>query len=218
MMIEENKEDSVDLNTYVKSDISHVIFKTVMHFINNNKEEKKYTVENLQNLLSLVDMTSFHFLNEHKKHNNSLAYPGDVSSTEMFRIIEAIYDVRNEIEVEDYTVFISSLAHPEIVMKWDKNFDHFNKNEYANLLTKIIAQNNKEKLVNFIKIIAEIYYDYEYEIPTRKEWAKIIDDPENNLGGSAHLMFAVLMDNHKNKEREVICEIERNFKNGGFNL
>lgn len=193
-------------NEYVTDDASYLISKTILQYINENIEKKKYTLEDMTKIFEYANVMNLYFVDDYD-YKEGDPFRGDeytVNSTIFYKIVEKLSKHRENFALEEYTKFLQSIGHPEQVIQ--SPFDikggrdgHKYINSYVSLIEQVIEQ-GEEKFVNFVKLITEIYRKYPYRnLPKYDEWKDLVMDKNNKFELPASLLLPMIVESYSEK-------------------
>lgn len=194
-------------NEYTISDISHLISKTVLKYINEDMDEKKYTIKDITEIFDDANVMDFYFVSDYRRDGKILNSQYNVDSIRFYKIIEELSKHREEFALKEYCSFITSMGFPEDIIKLPVDVYKHSRdcekylNHYIFLIEQVIEQ-GEEKFINFVQFIAEIYRKYDRRnLPDYDKWESIVMDKNNKFETPASLLLPIIVKNYSEEKQ-----------------
>lgn len=194
-------------NEYTVGDISHLISKTVLKYINEDMDEKKYTIKDITEIFDDANVMDFYFVSDYNKNGVTPNDQVNVNSVRFYKIIEELSRHREEFALKEYCTFINSMGSPEDIIQLPAEIYKFRSdgekylNHYIFLIEQVIKQ-GEEKFINFVQFIAEIYRKYDSRnLPDYDKWESIVMDKNNKFETPAFLLLPIIVENYSEEKQ-----------------
>lgn len=179
---EEEKEEPINYK-----DLERDVVSLYIHFLNNSS--RKPTSNDVKYIIDYISELSTVVTQRYDAVDRKTMFINDVD-----KIFKKIDKLKDELNFEDFAAVFYAVYNSKSIIK----------NGNASLVKELFFKelDNDEGFVDLVKFFTELFFYYEKELPTEKQWREIIDQ-SNDLGFSQPpaILLPLMVKNYNDKIR-----------------